>query len=365
MPCGPFQPDCRNHMGFTPVSAPAGARAGLSRAADSLPDRFTLMSLLRAAAPGLGLRAPVLATLDAMLSCLPPQRRHHVVFAANATLLARIGGTCERTLRRHAARLIAAGLIRRRDSANGKRFARRAGGEMAAFGFDLEPLFDRVAELAQLAAEARAGAERIALLRCRLRAAVQARLAADPADAPALAALPCLRRKLDEEALSALCDQLAAPPALPVDTPHETPVPAASDGRNVRHHQKSETESIDEDAVNITLPTLLAACPEAAQFAVEPVAHLDQAVRHARMLAPMIGIDARSYDSAESSLGRVPAALTIWLILQLGQKVRSAGAYFRALTSGRRRAGFDPAQVITRMAAGLSADNTAKRWAPA
>lgn len=79
------------------------------------------------------------------------------------------------TLRRQLATLVDAGLIVRRDSPNGKRYARNGrGGEITfAFGFDLAPLvtraeeFERLAE--EIAAEARAvrlGKERITFCRC-------------------------------------------------------------------------------------------------------------------------------------------------------------------------------------------------------
>jgi replication initiation protein RepC len=71
------------------------------------------------------------------------------------------------TLRRHLASLVEAGLIIRRDSPNGKRFARRGqGGEIAeAFGFDLAPLIARSAEIENLAEEVRVENRAIALLR--------------------------------------------------------------------------------------------------------------------------------------------------------------------------------------------------------
>lgn len=60
-------------------------------------------------------------------------------------------GKAPATLRRLAS-LVEAGLIIRRDSPNGKRFARRGqGGEIeSAFGFDLTPLIARVAEIHKL-----------------------------------------------------------------------------------------------------------------------------------------------------------------------------------------------------------------------
>ena len=74
------------------------------------------------------------------------------------------------TLRRHLACLVEAGLIIRRDSPNGKRFARRGqGGEIeSAFGFDLTPLVARAAEIENLAEEVRAENKAMRLLRERI-----------------------------------------------------------------------------------------------------------------------------------------------------------------------------------------------------
>ncbi len=90
-----------------------------------------------------------------------------VVFPSNRELSIRAHGMAPATLRRHLASLVEAGLIIRRDSPNGKRFARRGqGGEIAeAFGFDLAPLIARAAEIENLAEEVRVENRAIALLR--------------------------------------------------------------------------------------------------------------------------------------------------------------------------------------------------------
>ena len=74
------------------------------------------------------------------------------------------------TLRRHLACLVEAGLIIRRDSPNGKRYARRGqDGEIEnAFGFDLTPLVARAAEIENLAEEVRAENKAMRLLRERI-----------------------------------------------------------------------------------------------------------------------------------------------------------------------------------------------------
>lgn len=89
-----------------------------------------------------------------------------VVFPSNEKLSARAHGVAPATLRRHLAIFVEAGIVIRRDSPNGKRYARRGeGGAIAeAFGFDLTPLVARAAEFEALAAsvEADRKAQRLA-----------------------------------------------------------------------------------------------------------------------------------------------------------------------------------------------------------
>ena len=105
----------------------------------------------------LGVQDRALAVLDALLTFHPVQElsrdRAMVVFPSNAQLSVRAHGIAGTTLRRHLAALVEAGLIIRRDSPNGKRYARkdRAGDIESAFGFDLSPLHARAEELAMLA----------------------------------------------------------------------------------------------------------------------------------------------------------------------------------------------------------------------
>lgn len=85
-----------------------------------------------------------------------------VVFPSNKALSLRAHGMAPATLRRHLAALVEAGLILRRDSPNGKRYA-RADAERGedeprfseAFGFDLAPLVARAPEFEALAEEQR------------------------------------------------------------------------------------------------------------------------------------------------------------------------------------------------------------------
>ncbi len=87
-----------------------------------------------------------------------------IVFPSNKALAARAHGMAPATLWRHLTALVAAGLIIRRDSPNGKRYARKdASGQERfsdAFGFDLTPLVARAPEFEAIADELRAARKR-------------------------------------------------------------------------------------------------------------------------------------------------------------------------------------------------------------
>jgi replication initiation protein RepC len=105
----------------------------------------------------LGVQDRALAVLDALLSFHRDKELSQdgglIVFPSNMQLSVRAHGIAGTTLRRHLAVLVEAGLIVRKDSANGKRYAHkdRQGGIEEAFGFDLSPLLARADEFAVLA----------------------------------------------------------------------------------------------------------------------------------------------------------------------------------------------------------------------
>jgi len=136
--------------------------------------RRALMAAVNTASRELGLRSSSVVVLDALLSCLPcndPKTGSDTpitpltlltVFACNDTLCFRAKGITDRQLRRHLEKLEAAGLIERRDSANGKRFPiMRKGKVIGAFGLDLSPLLARSAEILALSQEHREEAEEL------------------------------------------------------------------------------------------------------------------------------------------------------------------------------------------------------------
>ncbi|CVI58605.1 plasmid replication protein RepC [Agrobacterium leguminum] len=134
-------------------------------------DKWKLYRSVCEARPLLGVTDRSLAVLNALLSFYPKNELSSeaglVVFPSNTQLSLRAHGMAEQTLRRHLSALVEAGLIIRKDSPNGKRYARKhRGGEISeAYGFSLAPLLARKAEIEELAE--RIVSERLDLQRLR------------------------------------------------------------------------------------------------------------------------------------------------------------------------------------------------------
>jgi replication initiation protein RepC len=137
-------------------------------------DKWKIYRALCEARPLLGITDRTLAVLSALLSFYPKndlsEENGLVVFPSNAQLSLRSHGMAEQTIRRHLAGLVKAGLVIRKDSPNGKRYARRGreGQLHEAFGFSLAPLLARADEIEHLAAEVVAGKLHVQRLRERI-----------------------------------------------------------------------------------------------------------------------------------------------------------------------------------------------------
>ncbi|SHF82395.1 plasmid replication protein RepC, partial [Devosia limi] len=117
---------------------------------------------IKEARMALGATDRALAILDALLSFHPETAFYGdsalIVWPSNEQLIGRANGMSPATLRRHLANLVDCGLVVRRDSPNGKRYARKGqGGEIEqAYGFDLSPIVARAVEFKELAEAVRA-----------------------------------------------------------------------------------------------------------------------------------------------------------------------------------------------------------------
>lgn len=146
-------------------------------------DKWKLLRGVSEARDTLGISDRTLVVLNALLTFYPEtelaEANGLVVFPSNAQLSLRAYGMAPATLRRHLSALVEAGLIFRKDSPNGKRFARKArfAGEervgqgadgREAFGFNISPLIARASEIEELAQQVREERYRLKMLKERL-----------------------------------------------------------------------------------------------------------------------------------------------------------------------------------------------------
>ncbi len=147
-------------------------------------DKWKLFRSLCEARSMLGISDRALVVLNALLTFYPEaelaEANGLVVFPSNAQLSLRAHGMAPATLRRHLSALVEAGLIFRKDSPNGKRFARkarfgadeRAGGATSAtshireaFGFNISPLIARASEIEAFAQQVREARFRLKMMK--------------------------------------------------------------------------------------------------------------------------------------------------------------------------------------------------------
>ena len=372
-------------FGRQPVTAGLLATQALAEApAPACADKWALLRDLTAARVAFGVSDRDLAVLAALLSFHPGKELRDgdglIVFPSNAALSDRTHGMAESTLRRHLAALVRAGLMLRRDSPNGKRYATRdlSGSYDRVFGFDLRPLLVRSAQIAA-AADAARQAE---LQRRRLREAVVIRLrdaakligwgcdsVAGPWDSliEACAALQRqLRRKLTVEVLAELGAQstslLARINAL---IAVKTEKMDGNDGGNGRHYQNSNPDSyesdlcqekakVEGDAPPIPLGLVLKAVPDLKDYAPDGIRSWRDFIGVAGFVRPMLGISPDAWRAAQAAMGAENAAVTLACILQRSHTIARPGGYLRALTEKAQTDGFSPAPMVMAL---IRADN--------
>jgi replication initiation protein RepC len=247
---------------------------------------YELLGPVRTLRKELGLTSNDVTVLTALISFLPRDRHATdgetlpiltVVFPSNASLSERANGIDERTVRRCLGRLDAAGLIDRKNSANGKRFPLRYGGVIRdAFGIDLKPLIQNHEALAAEALKVTENRERLRSLRAEALALRASLLQDQHLDEARLSSLATVRNMLRRATLTAdavlqiiadlrklganaaqsygECQSSSAPvdeiqardKALSGDTTREM---SARNGQNDRHKESIEKELIKTEAL--------------------------------------------------------------------------------------------------------------------
>ena len=160
----------RRTLSLAHVASQAIAKA---RPAEKAVHKWNVFRAICTAKAQVGVSERALAVLNALLTFHPEtvlSGARLIVFPSNAQLALRAHGMSPATLRRHLAMLVDAGVIVRRDSPNGKRYARRdrAGELEFAFGFDLSPLVARAEEFEAWAEEVHAEERALKLARERI-----------------------------------------------------------------------------------------------------------------------------------------------------------------------------------------------------
>jgi replication initiation protein RepC len=346
--------------------------------------KWNVFRAICAAKTRLGVSERSLSVLNALLTFHPETAltgEDLIVFPSNQQLALRAHGMAPATLRRHLAALVDGGLIIRRDSPNGKRYARKGrGGDIElAFGFDLSPIVARADEFESLAEEVRAEERALKLVRERitiLRRDIAKMIAtgmeenvpvhcakAGPADwlgvytlyrgilarIPRTATRPQLEPVAEE--LCMLADEVLSLLENHVKTRNTD----ANESHNERHKQNSKPDPLTDlepasqkgrgpaaepnpemartPEQAFPLGMVLDACPDIVDYAKGGIANWRDFVATAGLVRSMLGISPSAWEEAREAMGEIPAAIVVAAILQRGAAINSAGGYLRNLTA--------------------------------
>lgn len=331
-----------------------------------------------------------LAVLDALLSFYPESELRQdgqlIVFPSNEQLMVRAHGIAAATLRRHIAVLVDAGLIVRKDSANGKRYARksRAGEVEEAYGFDLSPLLARAEELEQLAQrviaerqEFRRTREALTICRRDVRKLISAAMeeGADgnwgQLEAMYVELVARIPRNPNIGELKALLDELGLLHEEVVSSLNQNNFSentSANDAHFERHIQNSNTdypseleprsrkEQEEKLAGNqgtrtptkaFPLGLVLRACPQILDYgqggAINGWRDLMAA---AVVVRTMLGVSPSAYQEACDAMGPENAAVAIACMLERAGHINSPGGYLRDLSRKAERGEFSLGPMV-------------------
>ena len=370
----------RRSLSLAHVASQAVAKA---RPLDKAVHKWNVFRAICTAKARIGVSERALAVLDALLSFHPETAltgQDLIVFPSNQQLSLRAHGMAPATLRRHLAVLVDAGLIVRRDSPNGKRYARKdRGGEIElAFGFDLSPLVARADEFEAWAEEVRAEEralklvrERITLCRRDIAKMIATGIAEGvptrgrgqgPADWMEIhglfrAIVERIPRNAIRQALEPIAEDLAllADEILTLLEAHvKTSVSSANESQTERHKQNSNPDSLidleprfrESRGAGTELKTepprqpegayplgmILDACPDIVDYARGGISNWRDFMATVAIVRPMLGISPSAWEEAQAAMGEVQAAVVVAAILQRGTAINSAGGYIRDLT---------------------------------
>lgn len=373
----------RRPMTLGMISSQVTARA-VSK--DATVHKWHVFQDIKDARIALGATDRALAILDALLSFHPDTALYGdselIVWPSNEQLIRRANGMPPTTLRRHLAVLVECGLIIRRDSPNGKRFARKGqGGEIEqAYGFDISPIVARAEEFKELAEAVRSEKKALRLVKERL--TICRRDIVKMIDAGIEEGVPANWGRV-QQAYQAIVGQI--PRSAPRQTLEEiaeeleglwaevrealesfvkTQKVDANESQNGCHIQNSKPDSKSEsetglgnkdeaggnvaDTDNVrSLPKrelplgiVLDACPNTLWLVKGGggIRNWREFLAAAEVARPAMGISPSAWEEARTAMGEQQAAIAIAAIYQRQDQINSAGGYLRSLTD-RAKAG--------------------------
>jgi replication initiation protein RepC len=386
----PAAPFGRRTLTLAMVASQANAR---SCPEDSNVHKWKTFRAITDAKDRLNVSDRALTVLNALLTCHPDTvltpGKDLIVFPSNMSLSERTHGMADTTLRRHLFALVCAGLIIRRDSPNGKRYARRAGDGSVdlAFGFDLTPIVARAKEFERLSEEVRLdrrltslARERVTLLRRDIAKMIGVAVEEGaPGDWTRIqreftslsGRLPRSVTVAMLEPLAKQLEDLAVEAAKLLESFVSTQNMNANDASSGAHYQNSNTDPLTEsepdfqgsggrllertasvENVERARPTgfplgmVLKACPDIAMYTRNGISDWGELVAAAGVVRSALGVSPSAWEEAKEAMGEVDAAVTIAAILQRAEEIKSPGGYLRGLTAKARTGGYSTGPVI-------------------
>ena len=354
-------------------------------------NKWKLKKDASAAMNQLGLQSNSLAVLDALLSFYPEdelrQDAQLVVYPSNLQLSLRANGMPGSTMRRHLAALVEAGLILRRDSANGKRYVRkgRTGEVETAFGFDLSPLLARAEELAHLAQQVvaeraafRKAKEDLTICRRDVRKLISAALeegargdwlAIEDVYIKLVARLPrtpsiadvtdildemeLLKQEIVNRLESLSETEFTSTNAVQLEQHIQNSKPESTDEFEPRSEKElgatpsASKRSISEPLKTFPLGIVLKACPQIGHFGPSGgVTSSRDLMSAADVVRSKLGISPSAYQVACEIMGPENAAVAVACILERANLINSAGGYIRDLTRRADRGEFSLGPMV-------------------
>ncbi|CAN7616710.1 plasmid replication protein RepC [Devosia sp. LjRoot3] len=349
---------------------------------------------IKEARMSLGASDRALAILDALLSFHPETAFYGdsalVVWPSNEQLIIRANGMSPATLRRHLANLVDCGIIIRRDSPNGKRYARKGqGGELEhAFGFDLSPLVARAAEFKAMAEGLKAERRALKLVKERLticrRDIVKMIETGIEEGVPGnwgqvhqvyqgiIGRLPRTAPRLILEAIASELDDLWRDIRDVLESFVNSMNLNANESQSERHIQNSNAESKLEsesgfggkqeasgsagepDNVRslpkreLPLGIVLDACPNMLWLVKggSGIRNWREFLAAAETARPVLGVSPSAWEDSKVAMGEQQAAITLAAIYQKSDQIKSPGGYLRNLADRAKEGKFSTWPMI-------------------